>query len=167
MTGQRRILAALAGAEEPTLLELVAQLLGLADGSGAEVLLLHVIDAGPRALLEHERGIHRAPWPAPPAGRLERKMEAADEEGAASLLALWTERCVAALPEAAVATHVRRGRPEQEVVEAARELGADIVVVQARTRPGPVEPGPRSVGHVARFVLDHAPVPVLLVRGRA
>ncbi len=25
--------------------------------------------------------------------------------------------------------------------------------------------GPKSVGHVARFVLDHAPCPVLLIRG--
>jgi hypothetical protein len=24
--------------------------------------------------------------------------------------------------------------------------------------------GPKSIGHVARFVLDHAPCPVLLVR---
>ena len=166
MNGGRRILVALAGAEQPTLFGILAPLLGLSDGAGAEVLLLHVIDAGPRVLLEHDRGSHRAPWPAPRPGQLERRMEAADEEGAAGLLALWSERCTAAIPGVEVATHVRRGRPEQEIVQAARELGANVVVVQVRTRPGPVEPGPRSVGHVARFVLDHAPVPVLLVRGR-
>jgi nucleotide-binding universal stress UspA family protein len=34
----------------------------------------------------------------------------------------------------------------------------------SRPRSGPTEPGPRSVGHVARFVMDHSPVPVLLIR---
>lgn len=46
----------------------------------------------------------------------------------------------------------------------ARPRGLTDLVLGARPRSGPTEPGPRSVGHVARFVVDHAPVPVLLVR---
>ncbi len=51
----------------------------------------------------------------------------------------------------------RTGRPEREAVEAAR--GADVLIVSRAT----LEPGPRSLGHAARFVVDHAPCRVLLV----
>ncbi|MEV7420158.1 universal stress protein [Streptomyces sp. NPDC089919] len=53
----------------------------------------------------------------------------------------------------------RRGRVEQEVVAAA--AGAGLLVV---ARDGDrARPGPRSLGPAGRFVLDHAPCPVLLV----
>jgi nucleotide-binding universal stress UspA family protein len=55
---------------------------------------------------------------------------------------------------------VRRGRPEREIVAAARE--ADLLVV---ARDGAAPGGPGSIGPRARFVLDHAPCPVLLVPG--
>jgi nucleotide-binding universal stress UspA family protein len=56
-------------------------------------------------------------------------------------------------------TDVRRGRVEREVVAAAE--GADLLVV---ARDGDQSRlGPRSLGHAARFVVDHAPCPVLLV----
>ncbi len=50
-----------------------------------------------------------------------------------------------------------RGRPEHEVVEAAR--GADLLVL---AREGAVA-GPKSLGKAARFVVDHAACPVLLI----
>ncbi|MFN2520405.1 MAG: universal stress protein [Candidatus Limnocylindria bacterium] len=63
--------------------------------------------------------------------------------------------------------HLVRGRPEREIVDLAAKLQADLLVVGAREGEyGPSEAGPRSVGHVARFVIDHAPCPVLVVRGR-
>ncbi|GHO96769.1 hypothetical protein KSF_068170 [Reticulibacter mediterranei] len=59
----------------------------------------------------------------------------------------------------------RKGRPEREIVNCAVEWNADLIVICPRTPGGSaLPPGPRSVGHVARFVLDHAPCPVLLVR---
>ena len=52
-----------------------------------------------------------------------------------------------------------RGRPEREVVAAA--LRADLLVL---ARDGDhARPGPRSIGHSARFVLDHVTCRVLLV----
>jgi nucleotide-binding universal stress UspA family protein len=59
----------------------------------------------------------------------------------------------------------RTGRPEREIVQAAMEWQADVIVICSRSsiRGGP-SLGPKSVGHVACFVLDHAPCPVLLVR---
>ena len=53
----------------------------------------------------------------------------------------------------------RVGRPETEVIAAA--AGADLLVVARDGDRGHL--GPRSLGHASRFVVDHAPCPVLLV----
>ncbi|MEU5401772.1 universal stress protein [Streptomyces sp. NPDC005963] len=53
----------------------------------------------------------------------------------------------------------RTGRVEREVVAAAR--GAELLVL---ARDGDRDrPGPHSLGPASRFVVDHAPCPVLLV----
>jgi nucleotide-binding universal stress UspA family protein len=53
----------------------------------------------------------------------------------------------------------RRGRPEQEVIAAAD--GADLLIL---TRDGDrSRPGPKSLGPASRFIVDHAPCPILLV----
>ena len=53
----------------------------------------------------------------------------------------------------------RRGRAASEVVRAA--VGAELLVL---ARDGERDrPGPASLGQDARFVVDHAPCPVLLV----
>ena len=49
------------------------------------------------------------------------------------------------------------GRPEHAVVEAAAEFD---VLVLSRTNQ---RPGPHSLGHATRFVVDHAPSAILLV----
>ena len=57
------------------------------------------------------------------------------------------------------------GRPEREIVSLAASWHANIIVICRRSpNHGGPSIGPKSVGHVARFVLDHAPCPVLLVR---
>jgi nucleotide-binding universal stress UspA family protein len=62
-------------------------------------------------------------------------------------------------------TLLREGRPELEIVNAAAEWRADVILICPRAEYGEAPHiGPRSVGHVARFVLDHAPCPVLLLR---
>jgi nucleotide-binding universal stress UspA family protein len=67
------------------------------------------------------------------------------------------------LPQAE--TLLRQGLPELEIVNAAAEWRADVILICPRAEYGePPHIGPRSVGHVARFVLDHAPCPVLLLR---
>jgi nucleotide-binding universal stress UspA family protein len=58
-----------------------------------------------------------------------------------------------------------RGRPAQAVVELAEDEGCDLIVVRARDEVHVRMPaGPASVGHTARFILDHAPCDVLLIR---
>ena len=66
---------------------------------------------------------------------------------------------------ASAETLEREGRPELEIVNFAAEWRADLVVVCSRAAYRERrEIGPKSVGHVARFVVDHAPCPVLLLR---
>jgi nucleotide-binding universal stress UspA family protein len=119
--------------------------------------LLYVVDTGPRKDIEHtrERFLRR---PGPPRSR-EYEMEQAERAAAQDVL----NEGLRYLPNAE--TFQRQGRPEREIVNLAAEWQADLVIICPRAEYGgkPVI-GPRSVGHVARFVLDHAPCPVLLVR---
>src|SRR4051812_79840 len=117
---------------------------------GDEVVLLHVTAAGDEHLA---RGAF--------AGLLGRG--GADPGDAVARVA--DDRAATVLDEAErllgrAARRVRRsGHTEHEVVDAARE--ADLLVL---VRDGdPSRPGPHSVGHRTRFVVDHAPCAVLLV----
>jgi nucleotide-binding universal stress UspA family protein len=58
---------------------------------------------------------------------------------------------------------IRVGEPGREICAVAAAVGAELIVLLAsrRARPGS---GPGSVGHTARFVLDHARCTVVLVR---
>ena len=120
---------------------------------GAEIELLHVafdaetfVRAGRRGLL----GRHPHPPPGPD------PVSTATEEEAAALLA----DAAARLGRDATRT-ARRGRAEDEVLDAARD--ADMLVLARGGEPDHL--GPKSVGHAERFVLDHASCAVLLVRG--
>ena len=62
------------------------------------------------------------------------------------------------------ATTALRGRPEREIVAHAAKIGAAMLAVGARPHESPTTVGPHSLGHVARYVVDHAPCPVLLIR---
>ena len=184
MSETRRFLVALAGTEDPALAELVARAVGAggvaipgADGvaspGGAaaipstpavELTLLHVEESGPRELAAYQPAVRRGPWPLPKRAELEHRLADADDEGAAAILAIWHERFEAALPGAQIEHLVACGLTEREIVAAAARLDPVALILSPRPRTGPTEPGPRSVGHVARFVLDHSPVPVLLIR---
>jgi len=62
----------------------------------------------------------------------------------------------------AVETAVRDGEPGPAVVEEAREWGADLVVIGSRGHMGLRR---LLEGSVSRYVVDHAPCPVEVVRG--
>ena len=122
--------------------------------------ILYVIDTGPRKDIEHtrERFLRR---PGPPRSR-EDEMEQAELAAAQDVL----NEGLRYLPDAE--TFQRLGRPEREIVNVAAEWQADLVIMCPRGEYGGKPAiGPKSVGHVARFVLDHAPCPVLLVRQTA
>jgi nucleotide-binding universal stress UspA family protein len=95
------------------------------------------------------------------------KMSAADEETARVVLEEAEARCRQLGYAGQITVQIRRGRPEQEIVAQAEEasLGIGLVVIGASYKRGPhPRTGPASVGHVARFVVDHSPCDVLLLR---
>jgi len=119
--------------------------------------LLYVLDAGPRAEIERTR--ERFLRPSGPLSPRRDQMQQAEEASAQDIL----NEGLRYLPHAEILQ--RQGRPEREIVNCAAEWNADLVVICPRAEYGGKPTiGPKSVGHVARFVLDHAPCPVLLVR---
>jgi len=163
MSAPRRLLVAIAGTEDIGLPDQIATVVG-AGGPDLEITLLHVSEIAPRELAAVDPGVRRGPWPLPRRETIEQRLARADDEGTAALLALWHDRFAAPLPNARIEHLVARGRPEQEIVAATRRLHPDAIALCARPRSGPTEPGPRSLGHVARFVVDHSAVPVLVIR---
>ena len=119
--------------------------------------LIYVTNTGPHGDIERQRERFLRPPDLPPARR--EQMRQAEASSAQEILAEGAR----ALPGAERIQ--RTGRPEREIVNAAADWNADLILICPRTiyddRP---TIGPKSVGHVARFVLDHAPCPVLLVR---
>jgi nucleotide-binding universal stress UspA family protein len=121
------------------------------------IALLTVIDVGPRRDIDRTRErfwqppLHHEP--------VTDEMQAAERAASEEIL----KTGLGYLPLAE--TLLRQGRPELEIVNAAAEWRADVILICPRAEYGePPQIGPRSVGHVARFVLDHAPCPVLLLR---
>jgi nucleotide-binding universal stress UspA family protein len=121
--------------------------------AGADVTLLHVADieaesvlhVARQALLGRSHGSGRADTQAPAAI----SAEAAEELLGEAQLAFGRP----------ARTQARRGRVEREVVAAAE--GMDLLIL---ARDGDcAKLGPRSLGPHGRFVVDHAPCPVLLI----
>jgi nucleotide-binding universal stress UspA family protein len=120
----------------------------LAPGEAELVLLCVASHEAEEAALAPRRGLlGRGPKPPPPAE------SQIGEDEAGRLL----DAAAARLGRDA-GRELRRGRPEDEVIEAAR--GAGLLVLARDGRPGP--PGPKSLRPPTRFVLDHAPCAVLL-----
>ncbi len=124
-----------------------------------ELVLLHVIDMGPRHDLNHLGGTLR------PHHLRGAELDAAEEETGRAMLRESGEEA-SRLGFTAV-TRLERGRPEQVIVAVARELEIHVVALFARENPGayPIQ-GPPSIGHTARFVIDHAPADVVVFRQR-
>jgi nucleotide-binding universal stress UspA family protein len=131
-------------------------------GPQHDLYLLHVIDTGPRRMLdEYLRG--PGGTRRPPSAQGTNPIDAAEQ--AAGDAALEEARREAEKAGFQVQTAIERGRPEQMIVQAAAEHGCRLVAIQASEgTQGRPHIGPESVGHTARFVLDHAPCDVLLLR---
>ncbi len=148
---------------------LARQALSLLSAQDLRLILLYVIDSGPGQELERMRQRHLG-LGQHGAERLAQTAQAEQEQAQEILTtAQATFRAQGTRTGAGeVESIMLRGRPEQEIVRLSAEQSIDLVIVCNRRVLGPDEPphpaGPKSVGHVARFVLDHAPCPVLLLR---
>jgi nucleotide-binding universal stress UspA family protein len=152
------ILCAIGLRRGPELAQRLAQLMP----PPQELLLVYVIDVGPRQSWEQRT----RPFRPGPRGHPERQAHMAEAETRSGEDIL-VEARVAALQMGFTATvRLARGNPERMLAQLAQETDATLLVVFAREAPeGRPLIGPPSVGHTARFVLDHAPCPVLLLRG--
>jgi nucleotide-binding universal stress UspA family protein len=119
--------------------------------------LIYVIDSGPHGEIERQRERFLRGPKLPPQRRAQ--MQQAEVAAAQDILAEGGRY----FPGAELIRG--KGRTEREIVNAAAEWAAHLIVICSRSPQSEGPPlGPKSVGHVARFVLDHAPCPVLLVR---
>jgi nucleotide-binding universal stress UspA family protein len=133
----------------------LSRLVGLQD---AAVLLVFVRSPGPRAgldLVRRRPGGHRLP------PHREHELSQAELEAGAGAL-VEAER-LARASAASVETMQVSGEPGRTVCELAARRNVDLVVIRAGGRDRPPL-GPGSLGPTARYVTDHSPAPVLLVR---
>ena len=153
-----RVLCAL-GARDGA--QLVTRALTFLSHENLELALLFVIDEGPRHDLERLRGpLGRGPRLGP-----ERQAQLAAAEARSGDEVLTEAGAAAAQAGLPATTELIRGQSERLIVERAQAVQADLIVVGAREGiREQLLPGPHSVGHVARFVIDHASCDVLLVR---
>ena len=154
-----RIICAIGRRGGPELIGRLAEIVG----GHAECLILHVIDKGPRHDLEDFlRGpLHRRPDHGSPPHEMALD-EAEETAGRAAV-----DEALAAARQAGLKAEasVRAGNPERTVVEFASEMQADLIAISgSEGAEGHPHMGPVSVGHTARFVIDHAPCDVLLLR---
>jgi nucleotide-binding universal stress UspA family protein len=149
-----RILCCLDGTNSEQMNNAVSSLL-LADA--ATIGLIYVIDTRPHREMERQR--ERFLRPHEFAAPRREQVQQAEQEAARDIL----EEGVRYFQGASAVQ--REGRPEREIINYAAQWNADLIVIcSCSPRTGGPPLGPKSVGHVARFVLDHAPCPVLLVR---
>jgi nucleotide-binding universal stress UspA family protein len=149
-----RVLCCLDGTNIETLRRIITDQL---KSENLVVGLIYVIDDAPRKEIERTRERLLRPLHLSP----EREAQIAQSELSTAQEILQEGKQY--FPEAELLQ--RAGRPEREIVLCGVEWNADIILICPRS-PGSTGPpiGPKSIGHVARFVLDHASCPVLLAR---
>lgn len=155
-----RVICAIGQRGGPELINRLARIVG----GQAEYLLLHVIDTALRHDLEDFlRGpLHRRPdHGEPPHGA---DLRVAEESAGRAAI----EETMVAARQAGLKAEasIKEGRPEEIIVQVARDVQAELVVIwSGEGEAGHPHIGPVAIGHAARFVIDHAPCDVLLLRG--
>jgi nucleotide-binding universal stress UspA family protein len=122
----------------------------------------HVVDTR----REHELGFLRGGLAG--AGRLSRSQQAAIDSATAEHTRATIEAAEIVLLRRGLSREppqIRVGEPGREICEIAAATSATAIVLFASRRRARAGSGPHSVGHTARFVVDHAPCPVLVLRG--
>ncbi|BCL77897.1 universal stress protein [Ktedonobacteria bacterium brp13] len=150
-----RILCCLDGTNITQLQQAVSTLIKIDQQSA--IGLLYVIDSGPRHDMQRRRESLFRTGPLPQ--RQEARMDAAETTAAQDILQEGSKY----FPTAEILQ--RSGQPEQQIIYVIFSWQADVVLLCPRSpeQDGP-SIGPHSLGHVARFVIDHAGCPVLLIR---
>jgi nucleotide-binding universal stress UspA family protein len=146
-----KILLATDGSEEATLAAQIA-----ADFANKTDSELHIVHARPR-ITPHSPGYYVGPEVIEGAAEKERKHLDQEAQG---LLDAQGEQ-VRTAGGSTAQTHLRIGRIDEEIVAAAEELGAGLIVVGSRGQGGMRR---ALMGSVSDSVVRHAHCPVLVVR---
>ena len=152
-----RVLLCVDGAPPDALLDAVVPLLA----QSAVWVPMHVVDARGRRDLSLLRG--SIPGAGPLSRAQQQTIDAATAEHTRAILDA-TDASLRRRGLQQEPPQIRAGEPGREICAAAAAVAATLVVLFASRRVRAAS-GPGSVGHTARFVLDHATCPVLLVRG--
>jgi nucleotide-binding universal stress UspA family protein len=147
----KKMLLATVGSEDAALAARTAA--GLAQKMGSE---LHVVYVRPR-IVPHRPGYYLGPEAVEDAERKERE---GLEREAQRLLDAQAEEVRGAGGSVARA-HLRVGRPDEEIVDLAEELGVGLIVMGSRGQEGVRR---ALLGSVSDSVVRHAHCPVLVVR---
>lgn len=162
MTTQRSVLMCLSGLDPVAFIDRAAPHIP----GDRPLVLLYVVDTRPIEQLGYLRQRLFAPF----GGSAERdeQLTATDERIGEDVLNEALARCAGlGYDPQAITPVIRHGHPEHEIVATAQqqELNIGLVVIGANYKGGPnALSGPASVGPVARFVVDHSPCDVLLLR---
>ncbi len=119
----------------------------LAGAFSATLILLHVVDTATSAVLGGPGGVLAPPPPTMLIDELRQEARKA------------MDGLAARTPGAK--TLIKEGAPRHEIVTAAKEFGADLIVMGTHGRTGLAH---LLFGSVAEHVLRHAPAPVFTVR---
>lgn len=145
-----RVLLAIDGSDSAGVaVDLVA---GVDWPGGTEVLVAEAVESG--------AGLFGGPWPA---------IAMVQADGLEAAMRAEADRAVAAArgrlirPGLRVEGVVLRGRPTGAIVDQARDMSADLIVVGSRGH-GTIES--MLLGSVSAEIVDHASAPVLVARGR-
>jgi len=137
------------------LLERVLELVNVRD---AEILLVYVLDPGGPEEWERIAGRHLLrPGPL---GRGKEHMRAVDRTEGERVLSR-AAAAAAAWGATGVEARLLEGDPKHQIVALSATEGADLLVVFVHGR----EVGPKSIHKPARFMIDHALCPVLIIKG--
>ena len=130
----------------------------LLDVGGARVVVVHVVDPAGREAWERASGHHLLRHgPLHGAAGMHAADRAHGEEVLASAAAI-----TAAWQATGVETRLLEGSPKHEIRAMLDAERADVLVVFVRGE----EVGPKSIHKEARFLIDHAPCAVLVVKDR-
>jgi len=138
--------------------ELLSSVSRTAPLTEAELWLVYVRGPGPRVgldMVRHRPGGH----PLPP----DRERGLDEAEAARGVDALAEAQALARPIAAAVRTLQLEGELGRVVCDLAQVEGIDLIAIRAGGRDQPPM-GPRSLGPAARYIADHSPCPVLLIR---
>lgn len=153
-----RILCAIGLRGGPGLIERIAKF----NFIQSEVFLLHVIDTGPHHELNEI--LRSAAWGRSRISSEESELLSAEQVVGQAVI----DETVKVAKKVGIQvknTSIMRGKPEHVIVDHIREQKVDLVVIWAKEgSEGHPRFGPASIGHTTRFVLDHAPCDVWLLR---